>query len=186
MSVTFILLALIALACLLLPYLEYKRHQQFTLWLARVGIKPEVLSLIMSDHPAVLDWIKSQQQSAHTNPTFITYQLHIDLRSEQTLSIGKLGKFDFPAGHYIYTGSAKKNLEARIKRHLAKDKKLRWHIDYFLNSPEAVITQVKRFTEPECEINQKTQGISLIKGLGASDCQAGCISHLKYIKQLNQ
>ena len=80
---------------------------------------------------------------------FVTYQLFIDVQQPVTLAIGKLGSFDFPAGHYIYTGSAKRNIEARIARHLAKDKKLRWHIDYLLNSTCASITKVERFAEAE-------------------------------------
>ncbi|CAN1518209.1 COG1833 Uri superfamily endonuclease [Methylophilaceae bacterium] len=112
---------------------------------------------------------------------FVTYQLFIEVKQPVTLTIGKLGSFDFPAGHYIYTGSAKRNIEARIARHLAKDKKLRWHIDYLLNSTSATITKVEQFVEPECEINQKTLGAVLFPRFGASDCHAGCMSHLKYI-----
>jgi Uri superfamily endonuclease len=184
MQIILILTAIIALACLVLPYLEYRRHQKFKAWLAHIGIKPEVLSLIMSDHQALFDWIKgnTNRPADNDNKAFITYQLFIELKTDETIRIGKLGTFDFPAGDYIYTGSAKKNIEARINRHQTKDKKLRWHIDYFLNSPNVMITNLKRFTEPECEINQKTKGVALIKQLGASDCHAGCISHLKYIR----
>ncbi len=112
---------------------------------------------------------------------FVTYQLLIEVQQPVTLTIGKLGSFDFPAGHYFYTGSAKRNIEARIARHLAKDKKLRWHIDYLLNSTCAIVTKVERFAEAECEINQKTLGAILFPRFGASDCHAGCISHLKYM-----
>ena len=112
---------------------------------------------------------------------FVTYQLLIEVQQPVTLTIGKLGSFDFPAGDYIYTGSAKRNIEARIARHLAEDKKLRWHIDYLLNSTYASITKVERFAEAECEINQKTLGATLFPRFGASDCHAGCISHLKYM-----
>lgn len=112
---------------------------------------------------------------------FVTYQLFIEVKQPVRLAIGKLGSFDFPAGHYIYTGSAKRNIEARIRRHLAKDKKLRWHIDYLLHSTYATITKVERFVEAECEINQKTLGAALFPRFGASDCHAGCRSHLKYI-----
>lgn len=111
---------------------------------------------------------------------FITYQLFIEVTEFLTLTVGKLGKFDFPAGHYVYTGSAKANLEARIARHLSKDKKLKWHIDYLLNAPGVHVTQLTRSIENECACNQNTPGNCLVAKFGASDCRSGCISHLKY------
>lgn len=110
-----------------------------------------------------------------------TYQLHITLTKDSHLRIGKLGEALFPAGSYVYTGSAKQNLEARIKRHRSKKKKLRWHIDYLLASRNAEITDVKYFEGEECEINKKTQGGIPLKGFGSSDCRKGCGSHLKKV-----
>ena len=111
---------------------------------------------------------------------FITYQLVIEVTEFLTLTVGKLGKFDFPTGHYVYTGSAKANLEARIARHLSKDKKLKWHIDYLLNASGVHVNQVTRSIENECSCNQNTPGNCLVAKFGASDCRYGCISHLKY------
>jgi Uri superfamily endonuclease len=112
---------------------------------------------------------------------YISYQLNIVLVKPVRLSIGQFGIYDFPAGHYIYTGSAKRNIEARIARHLRLDKKLKWHIDYLLASPHASVTKTTRFVQPECELNQTTVGKVLIAGFGASDCCAGCGSHLKHL-----
>ena len=111
----------------------------------------------------------------------ISYQLHILLAEPALLNIGQFGTFDFPAGHYVYTGSAKRNIEARIARHLRQDKKLKWHIDYLLASPYASVIKTTQFVQTECELNQSTVGIVLIAGFGASDCRAGCGSHLKYL-----
>jgi Uri superfamily endonuclease len=111
----------------------------------------------------------------------ITYQLDILLAEPARLSIGKLGVFDFPAGRYVYTGSARCNIEARIARHLRHEKKLKWHIDYLLASPQVSIIKVMQYAIPECEMNQRTAGRILIPGFGASDCHAGCGSHLKYL-----
>jgi Uri superfamily endonuclease len=111
----------------------------------------------------------------------ITYQLDIALAKRVRLCIGYFGTFDFPAGHYVYTGSARSNMEARIARHLRHEKMLRWHIDYLLASPLASVVNVTQFTQEECEINQQSTGIILIKGFGASDCHAGCGSHLKFM-----
>ncbi len=113
---------------------------------------------------------------------FVTYQLIILLQKDITLKIGALGEFQLPSGYYFYTGSAKKNFEKRIERHFKKNKKLRWHIDYLTTHPAAEIIEVKRFSEPECEVNQQTEGKILIPGFGASDCLAHCGAHLKFVK----
>ena len=49
--------------------------------------------------------------------TAVSYQLWIALRRPLQIEIGRLGLLSFPAGVYVYTGSAKRNLEARIARH---------------------------------------------------------------------
>ncbi len=110
-----------------------------------------------------------------------SYQLHILLVESVRLTIGQFGTFDFPSGHYVYTGSAKRYIEARIARHLRQDKKLKWHIDYLLASPHARVIKTTQFAQVECELSQSTAGIVLIAGFGASDCHAGCGSHLKYL-----
>ncbi|HQR50429.1 MAG TPA: hypothetical protein PKW44_02185 [Methylophilaceae bacterium] len=48
----------------------------------------------------------------------VSYQLAIMLDQPARLTVGRLGVFDFPAGRYVYTGSARRSLEARIARHL--------------------------------------------------------------------
>ena len=111
----------------------------------------------------------------------IAYQLTLRLKEDAQIAIGRFGTCCFPAGDYVYTGSARRNLEARIARHCRQDKKLRWHIDYLLAAPETSIIHIARFTQTECAINQQQAGSILIKGLGASDCHAGCGSHLKYL-----
>lgn len=110
-----------------------------------------------------------------------TYQLHIRLRRARTLQIGRLGRFDFPAGNYVYTGSAKRNIEARVRRHQAQSKKLRWHIDYLLADPDAEITGVELFDQSECALNRRTKGSIPVARFGASDCRRGCGAHLKYL-----
>ena len=111
-----------------------------------------------------------------------TYQLHFVIKKKTVLQIGKLGKFSFPAGNYVYTGSAKKNIDARIKRHLLKTKKLRWHIDYLLTDPQAEITHVTFSQKDECALNQSTHGNVAVKGFGSSDCKQGCGGHLKLME----
>ncbi len=111
-----------------------------------------------------------------------SYQLFIEISDPITIQIGRLGKFTFPAGSYVYSGSAKKRLEARINRHLRKDKKTRWHIDYILNHPLVRIVRVERSELPECTLSQQTAGQIIVPGFGSSDCRAGCGSHLKKLR----
>ncbi len=110
-----------------------------------------------------------------------TYQLGIHLRRPAALRVGALGCHRFPAGNYVYTGSAKRNIQARIERHRRADKRLRWHIDYLLSHPDASVVEVFLSTQPECSLNQSTPGEILVPGFGASDCRRGCGSHLKYL-----
>ena len=111
-----------------------------------------------------------------------TYQLLIAVAAPVRVRIGSLGSFDFPAGLYVYTGSARRNFEARITRHLSTAKKMHWHIDYLLAAPGVTVNEVRRFAEAECAINQALAGEILVRGFGASDCRAGCGSHLKRLR----
>jgi len=108
------------------------------------------------------------------------YQLVIRLREDRTIRVGRLGRFRFPAGTYVYTGSAKAGLEARISRHRRRGKKLKWHVDYLLK--HAGILDVKRYPgdKSECELNGKVERLPgskpIVSGFGSSDCS--CIAHL--------
>jgi Uri superfamily endonuclease len=113
----------------------------------------------------------------------ITYQLLIEAARPVRASIGRFGEHVFPAGRYIYTGSARRNFESRVARHLRQDKTLRWHIDYLLAMPGVRIVGVRRYIEDECAINRATPGSVPVAGFGASDCRAGCGSHLKFLGQ---
>ena len=113
--------------------------------------------------------------------TAISYQLCIDVKRPVRLQVGRLGLFLFPAGRYIYTGSAKRNFEARIARHMRKEKTLRWHIDWLLSAPGVTVATVARSCKDECMLNQRAhRGKIVAPGFGASDCRNGCGSHLLY------
>ena len=110
-----------------------------------------------------------------------TYQLLIRISQPVCVTVGRFGEFSFSAGRYVYTGSATRNFEARVRRHLAREKTLRWHIDYLLAAPGVEIVEVIRSVVPECELNQRQPGGVIVPGFGASDCRAGCGSHLKQL-----
>lgn len=113
-----------------------------------------------------------------------SYRLYILIKKDCHIKIGALGKCFFKKGIYVYSGSAMKNLDQRIKRHKRKDKAIRWHIDYLLAAPETEIIRTERFPseqKEECRLNQellKTDGAFVpAKGFGSSDCN-NCPAHL--------
>ena len=123
------------------------------------------------------------------------YTLLLFLSKQVTLTIGKLGKQRFPMGYYTYTGSAlgkgASSLKHRIARHLRKEKRRFWHIDYLLAdenvSVEAVIV-AETNENMECKTNQHIKTIMgakvQVKGFGASDCRKNCESHLLYFPEI--
>ncbi len=111
----------------------------------------------------------------------ISYQLQIEVREPVHVAVGSLGPLLLPAGLYIYTGSARKNIHARVQRHLTGGKSKRWHVDYLLAAPNVRVAGVKFSTVEECALNRRTRGAVLFPGLGSSDCRRGCGSHLKYL-----
>lgn len=110
-----------------------------------------------------------------------SYQLLIWLDSPCTLCIGALGRHALHRGLYLYTGSARRHMQARLQRHLRRDKPLRWHIDYVLSAAPARIIDIAVSHRPECELCQAVDGRIPVPGLGASDCRAGCDSHLCFL-----
>jgi len=120
------------------------------------------------------------------------YTLIIFVPSMIQLKIGGLGEKKIKRGFYAYTGSAlgsgSSSLAGRISRHLRKSKRIKWHIDYLLDSEDVKIKAVlamitKRMME--CEINQHLMsGLKAsipISNFGSSDCRMRCRSHLLYL-----
>ncbi len=110
------------------------------------------------------------------------YLILIKLETNKLIAVGKQGVIPFRKGYYIYTGSAKKILSQRIKRHLSKKKKsFHWHIDY-LSAEADKLTSFPVYTEKniECAMADDLKGIAeaVVPGFGSSDCSCG--SHLFY------
>lgn len=133
-----------------------------------------------------MDWgemLKVEHYSVNESDTLyaIKFQLDKDIKA---IPIGKLGQFDFPRGYYVYVGSAKRNIRARIDRHLKIDKNKRWHIDYL--RPYLSVECVQSFPESdgECQLFQRLKlahnADMPAKGFGSSDCR--CYSHLFFFK----
>ncbi len=116
------------------------------------------------------------------------YVLVIENRIDNEIEVGRLGKIAFRKGYYAYVGSAKRGLEKRIKRHLSREKKLYWHIDYFLNSKGTAVMDVltKRIDDAgECEVARSLgEKFESIMNFGSSDCS--CSSHLFHCDDLDR
>lgn len=121
--------------------------------------------------------------SGDTGPLTGTYALVLFLAHSRMIQIGRLGSFVFPSGYYAYIGSAfgPGGLPARIGRHLRKEKRLHWHIDYLRE--HTFIEEVwvcreykksehawARFLENHIAASQP------VPGFGCSDCT--CSTHL--------
>jgi Uri superfamily endonuclease len=117
------------------------------------------------------------------------YQLLIHLPESVSIQVGKKGRFRFPAGYYVYTGSAKNGLQGRVRRHLRKEKKFFWHIDYLLEhaSVETVLLLAGQ-RKDECYLSLETLAMPgaevIVPKFGASDCQ--CPSHLAFFGRLKE
>jgi len=126
-----------------------------------------------------------------------TYALLLKLDKQEKITIGKLGTFNFPAGYYLYVGSAlgPGALRARLARHLRSSesssgsnrgqtsKKLHWHIDYLLQRAQLVeVWSVASKERLECKWSEVARGLSgaqvPVRVFGSSDCR--CPAHLIY------
>jgi Uri superfamily endonuclease len=116
------------------------------------------------------------------------YSLIIDLKRKKTIRVGKIGEAVFPAGTYVYTGSAMKGLGARLRRHCTRKKNTHWHIDHLRTLPDARIKKIILYPAAPGEECRQNQAIAarpgaavILRNFGASDCKSGCRSHLLYL-----
>ncbi|MDD5014807.1 MAG: GIY-YIG nuclease family protein [Atribacterota bacterium] len=114
-----------------------------------------------------------------------TYVLVINVSEDLKIGVGQLGEVLFKKGDYVYIGSAKGCLETRLQRHLRKEKRIFWHIDYILENQKAKVLQVWVTSKSiECKTADVFEGeytCEIVKkGFGSSDCK--CLSHLFFVK----
>ncbi|GIK58736.1 MAG: GIY-YIG nuclease family protein [Chloroflexi bacterium] len=114
-----------------------------------------------------------------------SYALLLRLNQAVQLQIGRLGRWPFAAGYYLYLGSAlgSGGLAARLRRHLSPTERPFWHIDYLRR--QAVVTAVWIQEGPvrlECAWATRAAqwpGAAIpVPRFGASDCR--CAAHLVY------
>lgn len=112
------------------------------------------------------------------------YVLFISVRKNIFVKVGALGKIKFSKGIYAYVGSAQNGIRERVTRHLGKEKRKFWHIDYLLVQKDVRIEKIvyqEAEKKRECRIAEAfLQSDEPVKGFGCSDCS--CSSHLFKIK----
>jgi Uri superfamily endonuclease len=116
-------------------------------------------------------------------PAAGVYQLWLRVPVDLRVTIGRLGRFTFPVGVYVYTGRASRGLAARVLRHVNGARRKRWHIDYLLARREVHVERLvlaSNDPDDECVVNQTlaSKAECIARRFGASDCRAGCEAHL--------
>ena len=115
------------------------------------------------------------------------YRLFIELPVTVEVRVGALGSQQFTPGIYVYVGSARRGLSARLARHrrLAEEKAGRrhWHIDALLLHPGSRLIRADALPgREECRLSRALARRRLssvpVPGFGATDCRAGCAAHL--------
>ncbi len=109
-----------------------------------------------------------------------SYLLLVRLRTAATFAAGRLPSRRYPAGWYVYAGSAMGGLKPRLLRYLDPGRKRHWHIDYLLEHGRAVAAWVVTGREPlECRFAAALgETLELVPRFGSSDCR--CPGHLFY------
>ncbi len=108
-----------------------------------------------------------------------SYLIVLRLTSDAIVKVGGLGEIRFRQGHYVYVGSAMKNLTRRIQRHRRLRKHFFWHIDYLRAVSEFLASlPVRSEDDLECEIASRLRDTAdwVVPGFSSSDCS--CPSHL--------
>ncbi len=126
----------------------------------------------------------SRTARAPSEPDSGLYLLVLKLAAPAKVRVGAIGKIEFRPGYYVYCGSARRNLSARLVRHKTRRKKRHWHIDYLTCRRDVRVESVIVFPSDgmgECELYASALRLARaepIPGFGCSDCRCG--SHLAF------
>lgn len=109
------------------------------------------------------------------------YILELTVENRIEVHVGSLGATVFEPGSYLYVGSGRRNLSARLARHRRRSRKtIRWHIDY-LRAQTGTPTTVRIYgLTDEARLARELRAVAdgSIDGFGASDSPEP--SHLLY------
>ncbi|WP_400153469.1 GIY-YIG nuclease family protein [Candidatus Methanomassiliicoccus intestinalis] len=115
------------------------------------------------------------------------YLLIFTIPFETEVEIGKLGRYSFLPGRYVYVGSGMGGVSARVRRHLCGCQSKRWHIDYLIENAvdKKAVIYLTDSREMECILSGLVRDIpgaeNPVRGFGSSDCS--CYSHLYLIPE---
>ena len=112
-----------------------------------------------------------------------TYALLIQAPRDTAVRVGALGGVTIRRGVHVYVGSARGpgGLGARIRRHLARDKPIHWHVDHLttrLDVDEVWSLASERPLEHAWSdaVASMPGAVVSVPGFGSSDCR--CPTHL--------
>jgi Uri superfamily endonuclease len=117
-----------------------------------------------------------------------SYALLLRLDEAARIRVGALGDWPFAAGYYLYLGSAlgPGGLAARLRRHLSREKRPFWHVDYLRG--RAAVAGIWYVTGPARREHAWAAAATRLPGagipvprFGASDCR--CPGHLVYFQE---
>lgn len=142
-----------------------------------------------------MNWLEIQKIPITGNPAGLvlptsrgSYALLLHLPESTWIQVGRLGRWPFAAGYYLYLGSAlgPGGLAARLRHHLSATERPFWHIDYL--RCQAVVTAVWYLEDPTRREHSwameaaRWPGATIpVPRFGASDCR--CAAHLVFFRE---
>jgi len=111
------------------------------------------------------------------------YILVLEVGCPVDVQIGKRGEISLEPGRYLYGGSAKRGIAARVNRHFSGGETLYWHIDYLTRHPRVDVIEAwcypdNSLVEHQLAAMENLSENGIFRGFGNGDCKEGCRSHL--------
>ena len=112
------------------------------------------------------------------------YLFIVKLENDVEIEVGSLGRLNFEKGFYIYAGSARKNLSARIARHKRLRKNMHWHIDYLRQVADFhAALPLRSADDLECELAAALKELADWEAPSFDSTDCHCSSHLFHFKK---
>lgn len=99
---------------------------------------------------------------------------------EETVEVGACGELTWPRGWTYYVGRARHGWPSRVKRFHTNFRN-HWHVDYLVSADSCTLKGVFPVdweASRECELAVELNLSPLGPGIGNSDCNTDCLTHL--------